>query len=126
MSKRLSVTLLAAVAAVGLASPMMAQSRAAVSGAELDAAAATSPAPRGEAVRALLSSEQAQKVASQMGVSTADLATRVGALDDGTLEALARQTGLGGDQYLAGGADSIVISTTAIIIILLILILISD
>jgi Skp family chaperone for outer membrane proteins len=125
MSKRLSVTLLAAVAALGLASPMMAQSRAAVSGAELDAAAATSPAPRGEAVRALLSTEQAQKVAGQMGVSATDLTARVGALDDVTLDGLARQTGLG-DPNLAGGADTIVISTTAIIIILLILILISD
>ncbi len=125
MSKRLSVTLLAAVAALGLASPMMAQSRAAVSGAEMDAAAATSPAPRAEAVRALLSTEQAQKVAAQMGVSAADLSARVGALDNTTLDALARQTGLG-DPGLAGGADSIVISTTAIIIILLILILISD
>lgn len=125
MSKRLSLSLITAIAALGFASPMMAQSRAAVSGAELEAAVATTPSPRAEAVRALLSSEQAQKIAGQLGISAPDLAARVVTLDPATLEQLAQQSGYA-DQGLAGGADSVVISTTAIIIILLILILIAD
>jgi len=125
MSKRHSLAMIATVAALGVASPVLAQSRAAVSGAELDAAVATRPAPRGEAVRTILSGEQARRIAGQMGISAADLSTRVAALDAATLEQLAQQSGVA-DPNLAGGADSIVISTTAIIIILLLLILLSS
>lgn len=124
MSKRLSLAMITAIAALGFASPALAQSRASVSGAELDAAVATQPAPRGEAVRTLLSSEQAQRVAGQMGVSAEDLAARVAALDGAALDQLADRSGLADE--LAGGANNVVISTTAIIIILLILILLAS
>jgi len=122
MSKRLSLVMTTAIAVLGFASPVLAQGRAAVSGAELDAAVAIGPVPRGEAVRALLSSEQARKVAGQLGVNAADLSSRVAALDAATLDKLAQQSGLG-DPNLAGGDQTVVISTTAIIIVLLILIL---
>jgi Skp family chaperone for outer membrane proteins len=125
MPKRFSLAMITAIAALGFASPVLAQDRAAVSGAELDAAVAAQPAPRGEAVRTLLSSEQAQKVAGQMGVSAEDLAARVAALDGAALDQLAERTGVA-DQLLAGGANNVVISTTAIIIILLILILLAS
>lgn len=124
MSKRFSLAMITAVAALGFASPALAQNRAAVSGAELDAAVATQPVPRGEAVRTLLSSEQAQKVAGQMGVSAEELATRVAALDGAALDQLAERSGMA-DEPLAGG-NTVVISTTAIIIILLILILLAS
>ncbi len=124
MSKRLSLAMLTAIAALGFASPALAQSRAAVSGAELDAAVATQPAPRAEAVRTLLSSEQAQQVAGRMGVSADDLAARVAALDGAALDQLAERSGMA-DEPLAGG-NNVVISTTAIIIILLILILLAS
>jgi hypothetical protein len=120
MSKRLPFSLIAAVAALALASPVQAQDRSAVSGAELDAAVVADPAQEGVAVRQFLSTEQVQ-----VGVSAADLAAHVAATDDATLARLAQQGGLD-EQALAGGADRIVISTTAIIIGLLILILVTN
>jgi hypothetical protein len=122
MSTHLSLSTMAAVAAFALAGPVLAQDRSAVSSADLDAAVAASTASTGETVRQLLSSEQVQKLAGQMGVSASELSARVAALDDATLARLAQQGGLS-DQALAGGADTIVLSTTGIIIILLILIL---
>lgn len=124
MSKYRPLALVAVLATLGFSTPLLAQDRSTVSGAELNAAVTTSPAPRGEAVRTLLGSPQVQKVASQLGVSAADLATRTAALDNTTLDQLAQQSGVT-DQDLAGGAN-VVISTTAIIIILLILILLAS
>ncbi|HUP51405.1 MAG TPA: hypothetical protein VM198_02930 [Longimicrobiales bacterium] len=122
MTTHFSLSAIAAVAAFALASPVLAQDRSAVRSADLDAAVATGPAPAGDAVRQLLSTEQVQNVAVQMGVSASELSARVGALDDATLARLAQQGGLA-DHALAGGADRIVITTTGVIIILLILIL---
>ncbi len=124
MSHARSFATILAVAALGVASPLLAQSRTAVSGAELDAAAVTHASPRAESARALLTSGQAQAVAARMGVSASELATRVGGLDAATLDQLAQQAGVA-DQPLAGG-DTVVISTTLIIIVLLILILVSS
>jgi hypothetical protein len=112
------------IAAFGVASPLLAQQRAVVSGADLDAAVAiTSAALEGEAVRQFLTTGHAQKVAGQLGISPAELSARVADIDDETLARLAQQGGLDA-QALAGGADTIVLSTTAVIIILLILILV--
>jgi len=122
MSKRPAFSIIAAVAALALASPVLAQDRSAVSGAELDAAVLDNPAQRGVAVRQFLSTEQVQEVAEQLGVSATDLSAHVAAMDDATLARLAQQGGLD-EQALAGGADTVVISTTAIIIGLLVLIL---
>ena len=125
MSKRLSLSTIAAVAALGLASPVLAQQRSAVSGVELDAAVITSPSQGGEAVRQFLSSHQVRQVADQLGVTATELSAHLAALDDATLARLAQQGGLD-EQVLAGGANTIVLSTTAIIIILLVLILLVD
>lgn len=125
MSMHQSLATIAAIAALGLASPILAQDRSAVSGADLDAAVVAGPAQGGETVRQLLSTEQVQKVVDQLGISATELSTRVAALDDATLARLAQQSGL--DQAaLAGGADTVVISTTTIIIILLVLILVAS
>lgn len=119
-----SFALILTVAALGATSSLQAQSRSAVTSAQLEAAVAATPAPRAEAVRQLMSSEQAQKVAGQLGISAAELAVRTASLDNATLNQMAEQSGLG-DPTLAGGADNVVISTTAIIIVLLILILLA-
>lgn len=123
MSKVRSLSAILAVAVLGFASPLVAQSRTAVTSAELDAAASSRPAAQGQAVRALLSTEQAQTVARQLGVSPDELSARVAGLDNATLDQMAQQAGVA-DQPLAGG-DTVVISTTLIIIVLLILILLS-
>jgi uncharacterized protein YidB (DUF937 family) len=123
MSRHVALSTLAVIAVLGSASPILAQQRSAVSGTDLDAAVATSTAPRGEAVRQFLSSEQVQKVAGQMGVSASELSTRVAAMDEATLARIAQRAGLD-DQDLAGGANTIVLSTTAVIIILLIVIIV--
>lgn len=124
MSRHRPFALLAALVALGATSPLLAQDRSTVSSTGLTAAVATSPTPRGQAVRTLLGSEQVRKVAGQLGLSAADLATRTAALDNAALEQLAQQSGVPA-QDLAGGSN-VVISTTAIIIVLLILILLSS
>jgi hypothetical protein len=124
MSTRSAVSAIAVIAAFGAASPLLAQQRAVVSGADLDAAVVTtSAAPEGDAVRQLLSTDHAQRVAGQLGISPAELSARVADIDDETLVRIAQQGGLD-EQALAGGADTIVLSTTAVIIILLVLILV--
>ncbi|HUP52838.1 MAG TPA: hypothetical protein VM198_10200 [Longimicrobiales bacterium] len=124
MSSHSVLSTIAAIVALGLASPALAQDRSAVSGAELDAAVLVSTAQGGEAVRQFLSTEQVQKVADELGVSATELSASVAAVDNATLARLAQQGGLD-EQDLAGGANTIVLSTTAVIIILLILILIT-
>jgi hypothetical protein len=111
-----------AVVSLGVATPLVAQGRSAVSPAELDAAAATRPVGNRQAVRNLLSTSQAQTVAGQMGLSAAELSARVARLDDASLNLLAERAGAG-DRDLAGGDGTIIISTTAVIIGLLLLIL---
>jgi hypothetical protein len=124
MSNHRTLSLLLAVAALGLSAPLHAQGRSAATTAELEAAVAGRPAGTREAVRDFLALPQVQKVADRMGVSTADLSAGVASLDQASLDRIAQQTVVG-DRPLAGGAN-IVISTTAIIIGLLILILLVD
>lgn len=124
MSKCSSLSLLTAVAVLGVAAPVVAQDRSAVSGADLDAAVAERSGANGEAVRSLLSSDEARQVANRMGLSSADLSARVAALDGASLDRLAQQAGVN-DQILAGGDQKVVISTTVIIIVLLVIILLS-
>jgi len=119
-----SVALILTIAALGATTSLSAQSRSAVSGAELNAAAAARPTGAREAVQAVLATEQAGQLASRLGMSASELSTRAAALDDATLNQIAQQSGLG-DPFLAGGDSTVVISTTAIIIVLLILILIA-
>jgi len=121
MLKQLTPSMIMAVAALSLAAPLNAQGRSAVTGAELDAAVAARPIGNGEAVRQLLMTDQARKVAGRMGISPAELSVRVAALDQATLNRLAEQTGVN-DRALAGGS-SVVIGTTVLIIALLVLII---
>lgn len=124
MSKYLKLSTIIAVATLGFSAPLNAQSRTAVTSAELDAALVTSQASRGQAVRQVLMSDQAQAVAGHMGVSPAELSTRVEALDEAALSRLAERAQVD-DKVLAGGANTVVISTTTIIIVLLLLILLT-
>ena len=123
MFKPLSLSMLLAVTALGLTAPLSAQARSAVSVAELDAAVAERPAPVRAAVLEFLATDRAQAVAAGMGTSVSELSAQVAGLDDASLNRIAEQAGIG-DEALAGGADSIVISATTAIIILLIIILV--
>ena len=114
-----------AVLGLGLASPLAAQARSAVDGAELDAAVAAPGAGTREAVRQFLAAPETRAVAERMGVSTKDLTARVAALDGASLEQVARQARLA-EPALAGGDRVLIISTTTIIIALLILILVTQ
>lgn len=125
MSRARSLSAIMAIAGLAIASPLLGQDRPAVTSAELDAAVATRIAPRGEAIRALLSTTSVQAMARQVGIGSAELSTKVAELDDATLAQLAQQAGFP-DQPLAGGANTVVISTTTLIIILLIVIILAD
>lgn len=120
MSKRRSLSLIAAAAALGLSTPVLAQGRSAVTGPALDAAVAGRPASHRQVVREFLTTHEARRVAGAMGLDPSALDSRLAALDEATLARLAGQIEAGD---LAGGADKVVISTTAIIIGLLIIIL---
>jgi hypothetical protein len=122
MSKPFSLSMIMAVAALGLTAPLHAQSRSAVSVAELDAAVAEQPAVAQGAVRQYLMTDGVRAVAHRMGVSGSELSAAVASLDDASLARIASQAGIS-DQALAGGANTIVISATTAIIILLIVII---
>ncbi len=125
MSKQISLSMILAVAALGLTAPLSAQTRSAVSVAELDAAVAERPSAVREAVQEFLATDRGQEVADRMGMSVPDLSARVADLDKASLDRIAEQAG-SSDEVLAGGANTIVISTTTVIIILLLILLIAD
>jgi hypothetical protein len=106
------------------ANPLAAQSRSAVSAADLRAAVTDSRGENQATVLQFLQNDRVIETASDMGISTADLSTRVVTLDDATLNQIADRT-QAADLGLAGGAEYVVISTTLIIIILLLLILVT-
>ena len=116
------LTLSMAVLAFGLTAPVHAQSRSAVTSADLDAAVVAHPTGNREALQAFLTTDQAQAAAALLGVNTADLSARVSTLDQASVDQLAQRAGV---DDLAGGDQKVVISTTAIIIALLILILLT-
>jgi len=121
MSKRLTPSIVTAVAAISLAAPLHAQGRRVVSSAELDASVAARPATSRETVRNILLTDQAQQVASQMGVRPSELSARVATLDSATLNRIVERTGAS-DPALAGGA-TLVIGTTVLIVALLVVII---
>lgn len=121
MSKRLPLFLLLAGTMLGPTTPLLGQSRTAVSGAELDAAVTTPATGRGSTVRDLLKTDQARAIAGQMGVSEAELAARVAALSPAALDRLASQAQVD-DEALAGG-NTVTIGYAALAIILLVVII---
>ena len=123
--KQLAVSGVLTLAALGLATPLSAQERRAVSGSELEAAVLTRSGQRAAneaAVQRFIQCDRVKSAAEGMGVRTEGLAARVGALDDPTLNQLAERT-RADERQLAGGSSTIVISSTVIIIALLIIIL---
>lgn len=122
MLKRLVPSVFMAVAAMSLAAPLHAQGRSVVSSAELDAAVAARPATSREAVRNILLTDQAQKVASRMGISPSELSARVATLDSATLNRITEKAAAS-DPALAGGSGSVTIGVTVLIVALLVLII---
>ena len=118
MSLIVSRSLVVAAASLALASPALGQSRSAVTGNELDVAAAARPATTRAAVAEYFSTDAARALAARMGITQSDLQARIAGLDQASLDRI-------GDKALAGGSSTIVISTTAIIIALLLLILLT-
>ena len=125
MSKSFSLSMILAVAALGLTAPLSAQTRSAVSVSELDAAVAERPVAVREAVQEFLTTDRGQEVADRLGMSASELSARVADLDEASLNRIAEQAGIS-DEVLAGGANTVVISTTTVIIILLLIILLTD
>ena len=123
MSQHLKLFMVAAVAALGATTPLLAQGRSAVSSTELDAVVTARQAGNREAIRNFLATDQVRGVAGRMGVSTSNLSARVATLDQASVDQIAAQA-RSGDKALAGGASTIVISSTVVIIVLLILILV--
>ncbi|MHB1192088.1 MAG: hypothetical protein ACYC6F_03500 [Longimicrobiales bacterium] len=124
MFKPLSLSILMAVTALGLTAPLSAQTRSAVSVAELDAAVAEQPSAVRAAVQDFLTTDRAQAVAAGMGTSVSELSAQVAGLDDASLNRIAAEAGID-DEALAGGADSVVISITALLLIIIIIILLA-
>jgi hypothetical protein len=104
------------------ATPLAAQGRSAISGADLRAAVTDTRGANQATVLQFLQNERVVQTAQDMGFGTSELSTRVALLDDATLNQVAERT-RAADLGLAGGAEYLVISTTLIIIVLLILIL---
>lgn len=104
--------------------PLAAQSRSAVSGADLNAAVTAARSENRASVLRFLQQGQVVATAKDMGVNVSDLSAKVATLDDATLSQLAERTHAA-ELGLAGGERYVVISTTLIIIILLILILVT-
>jgi ABC-type Co2+ transport system permease subunit len=111
---RIFVALVSGAVLAG-AAPLSALTRSTANSATLDAAVATAPATARATVTAALSSSRVIAVAGRMGISQTELAARVAALDDASIQQL-------NDRILAGGS-TVVISTTAIIIVLLLILL---
>ncbi len=118
MKKHKTLSTLAAIAAISIATPLAAQSRSTVDMRTLDAAVIVHTDANRSAVTAALTSTRALAVAGTMGLSPEDVSTRLAALDDASVKQVA-------DEILAGGESRVVISTTAIIIGLLIIILLT-
>ena len=121
MLKHRALSIIIAAAAFGTV-PLVAQSRSAVSGSELDAAVTASPAGNRDVVERFLATDQARTAADGMGVSTTELSARAATLDPESMDRLRAQLN---ERVLVGGADTIIISSTVVIIALLIIILLT-
>jgi len=113
-----TLSILAAIAAISITTPLAAQTRSTVDARLLDAAVAVRTDANRTAVTSALTSTRALAVAANMGLSPEAVATRLTALDDAGMKQV-------GDEILAGGDSTVVISTTAIIIGLLLIILLT-
>lgn len=125
MSTPVTLSLLLVLAAFGATTPLVAQDRTAVSGAELDAAVVAQPRGSREVVRQPLTSLAGQQTASRVGSSPVAVSSGVEAVEQVAIDPLTERT-LPDTRVLAGGANTIVISTTAIIIGLLLIILLTN
>lgn len=126
MSRRFLLSMSLILAALYMTAPLSAQSRSAVSDADLDAAIAdrSSDVDFRSAIQDFLATDQGQAAADRMGVSTTDLSDRVADLDDASLNQIASYVGIS-PAALAGGADTVVITTTTLVIILLVILILT-
>ena len=118
MSRVVTSSLVAALAAIALAAPLTAQRRSTVDAVAMNAAVVSRTVNSRSIVTSALTSTNSLAVAASMGLSPDDLANRIASLDDASAKKVA-------DQILAGGDERIVISTTAVIIALLLIILLT-
>jgi len=125
VSKYFAVIGILALAALSISTPVTAQAQSGVSSSDLEAAVVTAPAANQAAVQQFLQDQRVIGVANSMGVSTADLANRVSALDETTLSQVAERT-RAADLNLAGGDQTVVIGTTALLLIIIIIILLAS
>lgn len=124
MKRFLAAMALVLVASQFIPTGLAAQQRSAVSSAELRSAVTHAPSDNRAVMQEFLQNDQVIRTAERMGLTSSDLAVKVGQLDDATLNQVADRT-RAADLDLVGGKDYVIISTTAIIIILLILILVT-
>lgn len=106
------------------AAPLAAQSRSAVSSADLSSAVTDARSANRASILNFLQNDRVIAAAKDLGANIDDLSSKVATLDDATLSSVADRT-RAADMGLAGGKEYVIISTTAIIIILLILILVT-
>jgi hypothetical protein len=125
MLKVVAVIGIAGLAALSTSAPLAAQAQSAVSSSELESAVLAAPASNQAAVQSFLQNEQVIGVANSMGVSTADLSSRVSTMDETTLNQVAERT-RAANLDLAGGDQRIVLGTTAILLIIIIIILLAN
>jgi hypothetical protein len=123
--KSVAVLGILAFASLGLSAPLAAQARSTVSSTELESAVVAAPAANQAAVQHFLQNEQVIGVAKSMGVNTTELAGRVSAMDEASLNQVAERT-RAADLNLAGGDQTIVLGTTAILLIIIIIILLAS
>ena len=125
MLKAVAAAGILSLALMGAPASLVAQTRSAVSGSELESAVLTAPAPNQAAVQRFLQNDRVATVATSMGVRATDLAAGVSRLDEATLSQLAERT-RAADLGLAGGDGKVVLGTTAFLLIIIIIILLAS
>jgi len=118
VSNKTTLPLLAAIAALAVSSPLVAQTRSTVDASILDAAVAARPDRDRALVTSALTSGRSLDVARSMGLTPEAVSARIAALDDAGMKQVA-------GEILAGGDSNIVISTTALIIALLLILVLT-
>ena len=125
MLKYIAVAGILAVATLGPSGPLAAQSRSAVTSADLESAVRTAPGANQASVQQFLQNDAVIDAAAGMGVNVADLAAGVSTVDEAMLSQVADRT-RAANRGLAGGDQKVVLGTTAILLIIIIIILLAS
>ncbi|MDZ4864339.1 MAG: PA2779 family protein [Gemmatimonadota bacterium] len=125
MLKVTTTIVILTLAALAVSAPLSAQSRSAVTSADLESAVRTAPGANQASVQQFLRNDAVIDAAAGMGVNVADLAARVSTMDEAILSQVADRT-RAADRALAGGDQKVVLGTTAILLIIIIIILLAS